>query len=162
MMFSFVSSMAIGLGLALAYDAFAQDAPIDKLLNKLPPPEKVLQPPVQGTRQRQDSALRDPLGQQTVSAIDKGDLQRAMILSRKLTARYQRSAPAFCLCGSLAFTLRQYREAISAFHTAAGIQPSSADAHFGLGLVESAQGHFARALPHLQRSAELEPDSFLP
>ena len=85
-----------------------------------------------------------------------------MNLSRKLTERYPHSAAAYCLRGSLACSLRQYGEATSAFHTAVGIQPRSADAHFGLGLVEGAQGHFAAALPHLQRCAELEPDSFIP
>jgi tetratricopeptide (TPR) repeat protein len=160
--FSVVPGIAILLGLVLAPDAFAQDTPIDKLLNKLPPPENVLKPQVQRTLPPQDPAFRDPLGQQTVSAISKQDFRRAMNLSRKLTERYPNSAPAYCLRGSLACSLRQYGEATSAFHTAIGIQPRSADAHFGLGLVEGTQGHFAAALPHLQRSAELEPDSFIP
>ena len=162
MAFFCVPGIAILLGLALASDVFAQDASIDKLLNQLPPPEKVLKPRVQSTLQQQDPAFRDPLGQQAVSAINKRDFGRAMSLSRKLTGRYPHSASAYCLRGSLACSLRQYREATSAFHTAAGIQPRSADAHFGLGMVEGAQGHFAAALPHFQRFAELEPDSFLP
>lgn len=162
MAFSFVPSIAILLGLVLGSAAFAQDAAIDKLLNKLPPPEKLLKPQVQRTLQQQDPAFRDPLGQQTVSAISKRDFRRAMNFSRKLTERYPHSAPAYCLRGSLACSLRQYKEASSSFHTAAGIQPRSAEAHFGLGLVEGAQGHFAAALPHLQRCAELEPDSFIP
>ena len=161
MTFSFVPGIAILLGLLLASDAFAQDASIDKLLNQLPPPEKLLKPRVQRA-QKQDPTFRDPLGQQAVSAINKGDFRRAMNVSRKLTERYPHSAPAYCLRGSLAISLRQYGEATSAFRTALGIQPRSADAHFGLGLVEGVQGHFAAALPHLQRSAELEPDSFIP
>ena len=157
--FAVAPRIAILLGLLLASDAFAQDESIDKLLNKLPPPEKLLKPRVQ---QQQDPAFRDALGQEAVSSISKGDLQRAMDLSRKLTERYPHSAPAYCLRGSLACSLRQYGEATSAFHTAVGIQPRSADAYFGLGLVECARGHFAAALPHLQRSAKLAPDSFIP
>ena len=142
--FSVVPGIAILLGLVLAPDAFAQDTPIDKLLNKLPPPENVLKPQVQRTLPPQDPAFRDPLGQETVSAISKQDFRRAMNLSRKLTERYPHSAPAYCLRGSLACSLRQYREATSAFHTAVGIQPRSADAHFGLGLVEGAQATLPR------------------
>src|SRR5438105_5590611 len=156
MAFSFVPSIAILLGLVLGSDAFAQDAAIDKLLNKLPRPEKLLKRQVQRTLQQQDPAFRDPLGQQTVSAISKRDFQRAMNFSRKLTGRYPHSAPAYCLRGSLACSLRQYGEASSSFHTAAGIQPRSPEAPLGLGLVDAAQGHLAAPLPPIQRCGSHE------
>jgi len=142
--------------------ALAQDASIDRLLNKLPPPERLVKPPVKRAVEQPDPALKDPLGRQIVQAVVTDNFPQALYLNRKLTERYPRSLGAQYLRGVLAWTMRQYGEASSSFHVATNIQPRFAPAHFGLAAVEGAQGHFAAAIPHLQRVVELEPKLYLP
>jgi tetratricopeptide (TPR) repeat protein len=138
--------------------ALAQDASIDRLLNKLPPPEKIVKPPpIQQAVQRSDPAVKDPLVRQVFQAELVRNFPQALNLSRKLTERYPRSAGAQSLRGVLAWRLRQFGEASAAFRTATNIQPKLAFAHFGLALVEASQRHFAAAVSHLQRVTELEP-----
>ena len=141
--------------------SLAQDASIDRLLNKLPPPEKLVKPPVKQAVEQPDPALKDPLGRQIVIAIYTENLPQALYLNRKLTERYPRSLGAQYLRGVLAWATRQYGEASSSFRAATNIQPRCAPAHFGLAAVEGAQGHFAAAIPHLQRVVELEPKFYL-
>src|SRR5205085_3441181 len=111
--FSFLRgvSAALSLGLVLASSALAQDASIDRLLNKLPPPEKLVKPPVKQAVEQSDPALKDPLGRQIVIAIYTGNLPQALYLNRKLTERYPRSLGAQYLRGVLAWATRQYGEA---------------------------------------------------
>jgi tetratricopeptide (TPR) repeat protein len=148
--------------LLAATGALAQDASIDRLLNKLPPPEKLVKPPVQRAVEQPDPAFQDPIGKQTLQAIMTDNIPQALYLNRKLTERYPRSLGAQYLRGVVAWTVHQYGEAFSAFRAATKIQPRYAPAHFGLAAVEGAQGHFAEAIPHLQRVIELEPKSYLP
>jgi len=142
--------------------SLAQDASIDRLLNKLPPPEKLVKPPVQRAMEQPDPAFQDPIGRQTLQAIMTDNIPQALYLNRKLTERYPRSLGAQYLRGVVAWTVHQYGEASSSFRAATKIQPRYAPAHFGLAAVQGAQGHFAEAIPHLQRVIELEPKSYLP
>lgn len=139
-----------------------QDASIEKLLNKLPPPEKLVKPPVQRALQQSDPAIRDPIVAQVAQSLGARNTQQALVYSRKLTERYPRSAAAQCLRGAVALDIRQFGEAASSFRTAAQLQPNMVLAPFGLALVEGTQGHFAAAMPHLRRVAELEPNSYVP
>ncbi len=140
----------------------AQDASIDKLLSKLPPPEKLVKPPVQRALQQSDPAIKDPIVGQVAQSLGARNTAQALAYSRKLTERYPRSAAAQFLRGALALDIRQFAEAASSFRTAAQLQPNMVLAAFGLALVEGEQGHFAAAMPHLRRVAELEPNSFVP
>jgi tetratricopeptide (TPR) repeat protein len=140
----------------------AQEPSIDRLLSKLPPPEKLVKPPVQQALRQADPATKDPLVRQILQEEMARNLPRALNLSRKLTERYPRSAGAQSLRGMLAWSTRQFGEASSAFRTAITIEPKLAFGHFGLALVEGGQGHFAAAIPHLRRVAELEPKAPLP
>ena len=161
--FSFLRgvSAALSLGLVLASSALAQDASIDRLLNKLPPPEKLVKPPVKQAMEQPDPAFKDPMGRQISRAIEMYNFPQALNLSRKLTERYPHSAASQCLRGALAFDLRQLGEASSCFRAATNIQPKFALAHFCLAWLEAAQEHYAAAIPHLQRLAELEPKAYV-
>src|ERR1041385_2750788 len=71
--------------------AHAQDASIDNLLSKLPPPEKLVKPPIQQALQASDPATKDPLAKQILQAELMRNFPQALNLSRKLTERYPRS-----------------------------------------------------------------------
>src|SRR5438067_8087884 len=116
--------------------AVAQDASIDRLLNKLPPPEKLVKPPVQRAMEQPDPAFQDPVGKQTLQAIMTDNIPQALYLNRKLTERYPRSLGAHYLRGVVAWTVHQYGEAFSSFRAATNIQPRYAPAHFGLPAVQ--------------------------
>jgi len=55
------------LALILGPSIYAQDATLDQLLKKLPPPEKLVKSPVQQTLEA-DPALKDSLGNQIFRA----------------------------------------------------------------------------------------------
>jgi tetratricopeptide (TPR) repeat protein len=158
---SFWRNITVMLSFALfaVTGASAQDGSIDRLLNKLPPPEKLVKPPIQRAVEQPDPAFKDPIGRQVLQAVMTDNFPQALYLNRKLTQRYPRSLGAQYLRGVLAWTFRQYGEASSSFRAATNIQPRFAPAHFGLAAVAGAQGHFAAAIPHMQRAAELEPKS---
>jgi tetratricopeptide (TPR) repeat protein len=153
------SSWLAGLCFVLLFTvgARAQDPSIEKLLSKLPPPEKLVKPRVDDALRGSDPALRDPITTGIVAAARTGNRGRAAELSRQLTHRYPRSASAFCVRGAVALALRQYSEAGGAFRTAVDLQPNLSFAHLGRAQVEGAQGRFAAAIPHLQRFVRLEP-----
>jgi superkiller protein 3 len=135
----------------------AEDASIDKLLSKLPPPEKIIEPSARKALERRDPAFNDSLASQIDVAVRTGKLQQAFSLSHKLTEQYPRSAGAQCVRGALAYDLRQYGEASTAFRTAVNIDPKYAFAYFGLAAVEATQGQYAAAIPHLQQVLKLQP-----
>jgi len=53
----------------------------------------------------------------------------------------------------------QYHRAEEAYRKALSLNPSSADAQYGLGLALSGQGRLAQAIDHLNTAAELDPDN---
>ena len=135
---------------ALVYPAIgAEDASIDRLLRKLPPPEKIVRQP--------DPLLNDPLAKKAIAAINARNFPRALGLARQLTQRYPRNPVAHSLRGSLAYALRQFAEASSEFRSTIGLQPKFSFAYFWLGLAEAAQNHYATALQNFQELARLEP-----
>src|SRR5690242_8208630 len=90
---------------ATGQPAPGQDPSIDRLLSKLPPPEKLGKPPVQQALQLDDPAAKDPIVKQIVQAEQARNFQQALNLSRKLTERYPRSPVAYSLRGILALHL---------------------------------------------------------
>jgi tetratricopeptide (TPR) repeat protein len=136
--------------------ASAQDPSIDKLLKKLPPPEKLVKPTVEKAVRQSDPALRDPLVPQ-IEAAARANAGRALDLSRKLSAKYPKSAGSECLHGILALDFRQYGEAGPAFRHAIAMSPNFSLAHLGLAAVEVFQDHYAAAIPPLKELTRLEP-----
>jgi Flp pilus assembly protein TadD len=129
-----------------APNSSVQDASIDKLLNKLPPPEKLVDP-----------AMNDSLAKQMTAAIKAQNFGTAVDLSRRLSERYPKSLGAHMMHGMLALSLRRFPESSVAYHKALSIRPNFAAAYLGLGLSEASQNHFANALAHFQRVTRLEP-----
>jgi tetratricopeptide (TPR) repeat protein len=151
---------AIGpVSLGINASLHAEDASIDKLLRKLPPPEKIIQPSARKALEKPDPAFKDSLATQIVVAVRTWNFQQALGLSRKLTDRYPRSAGAQALRGALAYDLRQFAEALAAFRTATTIDPKYPFAYFGLAAVEATQGQYAAAIPHLQQVLKLQPNA---
>ena len=111
----------------------AQDPSIDRLLSKLPPPEKFQKSPLERALRQEDPALNDSLLNEIGSAAGHGSLTRAMALTQKLIARYPHSPGAYCLQGILAYLSRQYAVASSNFRQALKERPGYSFAYFGLG-----------------------------
>jgi tetratricopeptide (TPR) repeat protein len=152
--------LALGLllGCATAFtSAHGQDPSIDRLLKKLPPPEKLVKPSVQRAIRKTDAALGDPLVTQIFSALDNNNYPRALDLGRKLTAAHSNSGVAHCLHGLVAILAHQLGEASQALHQSAKLQPSLSLTHLGLAAVEVMQQCYAASIPHLQRLTQLEP-----
>ena len=151
--------MTLALTLAFTSVLNAQAPSIDKLLDKLPPPEKFKRPPLERALEQKDLALKDPLVNDILSVAWHGSYKRAMELTGKLIARYPHNPGPYCLMGLLAFWARQYPEAASNFHRALVERPHYSFAFFGLAVVELEQRHFAAAIPPLRSLVEIEPDS---
>lgn len=155
-------SWAVAVFLIAASSRFAlgaQDASIDQLLKRLPPPEKLVKPSVERAVEQPDPALRDSMVNDILSIWRKRNIPRALELSRTLVQRYPRSAGAHCLRGVLALELHQYGEAAAAFRQSIALQPRFALSHFGLAVIDVTQGHFSAAMPHLLQLSRLEPNS---
>jgi len=135
----------------------AQDPSIDKLLKKLPPPEKLVKPTVERAVRQPDPALRDPLTSQIFLAAQSRNAGRALDLSRKLSAKYPKSAGSECLHGIVALAFNQYGEAGAAFHHSIAMSPSLSLSYFGLAATEVFQNHYAAAIPPLKELTRLEP-----
>src|SRR5688572_766268 len=127
-----------------------EDPSIDRLLKKLPPPEKLVKPSVARAINQPDPALRDPLVSQIAAASQGNNNARALELARKLSAKHSKSAGAQCLHGIFAFLTQQYREAATAYRRAIAIQPNFAAAHLGSAGVEVMQDRYGPAIPHLR------------
>ncbi|MEY2520324.1 MAG: hypothetical protein QOF24_2083 [Verrucomicrobiota bacterium] len=137
----------------------AQDPSIDKLLKKLPPPEKLVKPTVERAVRQPDTALRDPLTSQIFLAAQGNNSGRALDLSRKLSAKYPKSAASECLHGIVALRFSQYGEAGTAFRHSIAMSPNLSLSYFGLAATEVFQDHYAAAIPPLKELTRLEPQS---
>ena len=103
---SFILMLPVFAAVVVTNTFAAQDPSIDRLLGKLPPPEKFVDP-----------AISDPLAKQIIDAIKRMNFGNAYAMSQKLAARYPKSAGAHSLHGQLALLMRHYSEASDAFHT---------------------------------------------
>ena len=152
----FAIALFLACATALA-SARAQDPSIDRLLKKLPPPEKLVKPSVQRAIRKTDPALRDPLVPQIFSALDANNYPRALDLSRRLTTAHANSGAAQCLHGLVAILARQLGEASRALHQSEKLQPSLSLTQLGLAALEVIQQHYGASIPHLQKLTQLEP-----
>ena len=124
----------------------ARDPSIDRLLGKLPPPEKFIDP-----------AINDPLAKQMAAAAKAHNFGTALDASRRLAGRYPKSLGAQVIHGTLALILHRFPEASAAYHKALSIRPDFAVAYVGHGLAEASQQHFRAALSDFQQVTRLAP-----
>ena len=136
----------------------AQEPSIDRLLRKLPQPEKLVGPNMKALPPG-DPAANDPLGQRAIMHANRGEYRSATECCRQLEAKYPKSFGTYCVHGLAAWAGLNYRDAAAAFSKAVAINPNTAFGHYGLALVESSQGHYAAALTHLQQLARLDPNA---
>lgn len=134
------------------------DPEIDRLIKKLPAPEKLVKPDERVFRMT-DAAMRDPLLKEIAQASRAKQFKRGMELTRQLSARYPASASAHAMHGLYAEALHHDDEAIAAFRKAVALQPKFTLCHFGIAAAEYKRGHYAAALPHIRRVTELEPQA---
>lgn len=139
-----------GLIAFLPAGANAQNASVDQLIKKLPPPEKVV---------KTDPAVRDPLVKQIEASAKAMNIGNAYALSQKLVAKYPQSASAQALQGQIALGLRRYPDAARAFHKATSLQPDFAFAYLGLALTNLAQQQFKAAMADFAQVARILPNN---
>ncbi|MGZ4966067.1 MAG: tetratricopeptide repeat protein [Chthoniobacterales bacterium] len=151
---------AILLALVRPNASGATDPEIDRLLKKLPPPEKLVKVN-EHVFHPNDPALQDPLGKEIGEASRKKDFKRSLALSRQLAVRYPSSAVAHTFSGLFALVLGRFPEASASFHRALAIQPQLTFDHYCLAGSEWGQHHFAVALQHLREVTKLEPQAAL-
>ncbi len=134
----------------------ATDPEIDRLLKKLPPPEKLVKADQRVVRVN-DPALRDPILKEIETAAREKKPTRCLELSQQLAAHYPSSAAAHAYCGLFALDLRRYPESVAAFKHALSIQPDFVLCHYCLASAEWKRNNPAAALPHLRQVTKLEP-----
>jgi tetratricopeptide (TPR) repeat protein len=126
--------------------ARAADESIDRLISKLPPPQKFVDP-----------AINDPATKQINAALKAHNFGVALDLSRRLAGRYPKSLGAQMVHGILAMSVREFREASNAYQKALSIWPDFPFAYVGLGMTDAAQNRFAAALSDFQRVTRIAP-----
>ena len=126
--------------------ASAADPSIDRLLGKLPSPEKFVDP-----------AQNDPLAKQMLAALKARNLGTALDASRRLANKYPKSLGAQAIHGSIALGTRQFPEASTAYRRALAINPNFSAAYLGIALAEASQRHFRVALSNFQQITRLAP-----
>ena len=134
----------------------ATDPEIDRLLKKLPEPEKLIHADERVLRVN-DPALRDPLIKQIEAAETDKKSKHTLELARQLATRYPSSAVANYYAGYFASSQNRYAEAAASYQRALKIQPRFVVAHFCLAVAEWHQGHFNGALQHVREVTKLEP-----
>jgi tetratricopeptide (TPR) repeat protein len=128
--------------------ARAADESIDRLLNKLPPPTKLVDP-----------AISDPLTKQINTAIQSHNFGVALDLSRRLAARYPKSLSSQMVHAGLAASIREFREATRAYNAALALRPDFPPAYIGLAIVNASQNRFDVALSDFQHITRALPQA---
>ena len=121
---SFILMLPVFAAVVVTSAFAAQDPSIDRLLGKLPPPEKFVDP-----------AINDPLAKQMAAAAKAHNFVAALDAARRLAGRYPTSVVAQMVHGMFAKFLRRFPEATAAYHKALLIQPDFAAAYIGLAIV---------------------------
>jgi len=142
---SLLLCLIVSTGLTASF-ASAADPSIDRLLNKLPSPEKFVDP-----------AENDPLAKQMLAALKARNLGTALDASRRLANKYPKSLGAQTIHGLIALGMRQFPEASAAYHKALAIRSNFSAAYLGIALAEASQSHFRVALSNFQQITRLAP-----
>jgi predicted Zn-dependent protease len=132
----------------MARSASAADPSIDRLLGKLPAPEKFVDP-----------AHNDPLAKQMFAAAKAHNFGTALEASRSLAKKYPSSLGAQVFHGLLAVEVRRFPEASAALRKALSIRSDFSPAYVGLAVAELAQGHFREAFLNFQRVTKITPNA---
>ena len=132
----------------LAAVASAADPSIDRLIRKLPPPEKFVDP-----------AQNDPLAKEMAAAVKAHKLGPALEASRRLSNKYPKSLGAHAIHGLIALVMHRYPEASAAYRKALAIRSDFAPGYVGIALAEASQNHFREALSNFQQLTRLAPKS---
>ena len=153
--FQIVIAMA---GIALgSVTAPAQDASIEKLLKKLPPPESLVkQPPSIPADQLE--VLNDPLLKKIWTAVDYHNWMAARSYAERLANAHPDNPWVHCIRGQVAVQVTRFSEAATAFNQALKVRPNFSYAFLQLGSVEVVQQHFAAAIPYFKKFVALEPN----
>ena len=146
---SWVLALIVSAGLAGSV-GLAADPSISRLLSKLPPPEKFVDP-----------AQNDPLAKQMFAAAKAHNFGTALEASRRLANKYPKSLGAHAVHGLIALIMHRYPEASAAYRKALSIRPGFAPGYVGVALAEASQNHFREALSNFQRLTRLAPDADL-
>jgi tetratricopeptide (TPR) repeat protein len=128
--------------------AVAADPSINRLLSKLPPPEKFVDP-----------AQNDPLAKQMAAAAKAHNFGIALEASRRLANKYPKSLGAHAVHGLIALAMRRYPEASAAYRKALSIRSDFSPGYFGLALAEASQNHFREAFSNFQQLTRLAPNA---
>jgi tetratricopeptide (TPR) repeat protein len=146
------------LGFSAGTSLAAEDASIDRLLKKLPPPEKLVKQSSPKPSQAADPALKDPLLTYAITSAMMRNFSQARLYSRKLSERYPHSAVAAILWGNCAYHARYYAEAAGAIRKALALAPRDAYTWMDLAIVESALGHVGAALEAMVKATQISPN----
>ena len=119
--------------LAAPRPASAEDATVDQLLKKLPPPEKFVKSPTDRIVLDARTLDNDRAVKQLVEAIRFRNFGRALDLARDLAKRYPNNPVAHSVHGAIAYGMHQFAEAAAACQRAIALRPGYADPHVGLG-----------------------------
>jgi predicted Zn-dependent protease len=137
--------------------ARAQDASIERLLKKLPPPETlVTRPPAIPADQLE--VLNDPLTTRIGTTCAYGNWMAARWYAERLAQAHPNNPWVHCIRGQVAVQATRFSEAAAAFNRALKVRPKFSYAHLQLGSVEVVQQHFAAAIPYFKKYVELEPN----
>src|ERR1700722_19248133 len=104
---------------------------IDSLLNKLPPPNKLVKPHVQ--QALEDPAVKDPLADRAIAAEARGDFGTGLTLGRQLAQKDPKSAFAHLFHGATAIDAERWPEAEQALQASITIDAGHGVSHLLLG-----------------------------
>ncbi len=151
------------VGLHAASGQTVKDPTVDDLIKKLPPPEKLVKPPVTRAVEKAGETLtdKDPLVRQMLSLINARRYPDALKVARVVAQNHPRSEAAHGLHGALAFVLNQRTEALAAFRAATVAAPRSTFGYFFIAVIEADGNHFSAAIPPLQKLVEIDPHDYI-
>lgn len=95
-----------------------------------------------------------------VLALERGDLESAIVRLREALDRKRGYYPALIRLGQALLRTRRAQEARTTFEEAIRLEPQRAPGHLGLGKVELAEGRWQEAVTALERARELDPKSY--
>ncbi len=149
--------MAVAFIFSFGFAAQAQDASIDKLLKKLPPPESLVQRPPPIPRDELE-LLNDPLTTMVGTACDYRNWSVARSFAERLAQAHPKNPWAHCILGGVEVQITRFAEGAAAYNQALKVRPNFPYAFLQLGVVEVIQQHFANAIPYFKKFVAQEPN----